>query len=147
MSKAQTVEWHEKSLQSMRAYYAERLAAFEREKARVEAFAAEIEKYNSQITRAKRIGKTSFDSERFKSDIELLSNEPQSKPATRKNESNLLQLTDDEMWAITWSIDDQIDGGHGNHPTVKEVIKVLRKLLKRANATWTPLPDSPKENE
>lgn len=42
-----------------------------------------------------------------------------------------LPLTDEEREAIEWSINDQIEGGHQNHPTVKEVIVTLRTLLER----------------
>ena len=40
-------------------------------------------------------------------------------------------LTDAEREAIEWSINDQIAGGHQDHPTVKAVISVLRGLLER----------------
>ena len=40
-------------------------------------------------------------------------------------------LTDAEREAIEWSINDQIAGGHQDHPTVKAVIAVLRALLER----------------
>ncbi|WP_353208458.1 hypothetical protein [Sphingorhabdus sp.] len=40
-------------------------------------------------------------------------------------------LTDEEREAIEWSINDQIEGGHQNHPIVKEVIVTLRTLLER----------------
>ena len=40
-------------------------------------------------------------------------------------------LDDAEREAIEWSINDQIAGGHQDHPTVKAVIAVLRALLER----------------
>jgi hypothetical protein len=40
-------------------------------------------------------------------------------------------LTDAEREAVEWSITDQIEGGHQDHPTVKEVIVTLRNLLER----------------
>jgi hypothetical protein len=40
-------------------------------------------------------------------------------------------LTHEEREAIEWSINDQIAGGHQDHPTVKAVIAVLRALLAR----------------
>ena len=40
-------------------------------------------------------------------------------------------LTDAERAAVEWSITDQIEGGHQDHPTVKEVIVTLRNLLER----------------
>jgi hypothetical protein len=40
-------------------------------------------------------------------------------------------LDDAERKAIEWSINDQIAGGHQDHPTVKAVIAVLRALLAR----------------
>ena len=40
-------------------------------------------------------------------------------------------LTDSEREAVEWSITDQIEGGHQDHPTVKEVIVTLRNLLER----------------
>lgn len=49
-----------------------------------------------------------------------------------------VHLTKHERWALGWAINDQIDGGHGEHPTVKEVIKVLRGLLARATVSDTP---------
>lgn len=40
-------------------------------------------------------------------------------------------LTEAERAAIEWSINDQIAGGHQDHPTVKAVIATLRGLLGR----------------
>ena len=40
-------------------------------------------------------------------------------------------LTAEERAAVEWSINDQIEGGHEDHPIVKEVIVTLRKLLER----------------
>jgi hypothetical protein len=40
-------------------------------------------------------------------------------------------LTDAEREAVEWSINDQIAGGHQDHPTVKAVIATLRGLLER----------------
>jgi hypothetical protein len=40
-------------------------------------------------------------------------------------------LTDAEREAVTWSINDQIEGGHQDHPVVKEIIATLRNLLER----------------
>jgi hypothetical protein len=72
MSDSFPIAWHEECLRNQRIHYANKLAEFERDKRHLERMAAEIANYDSQITRAKRIGKESFDRERFKSDIELL---------------------------------------------------------------------------
>jgi hypothetical protein len=40
-------------------------------------------------------------------------------------------LTDEEREAVEWSINNQIDGGHQDHPIVNAVIVTLRKLLER----------------
>lgn len=40
-------------------------------------------------------------------------------------------ITDEEREAVEWSINDQIAGGHQDHPTVKAVIATLRGLLER----------------
>lgn len=45
--------------------------------------------------------------------------------------AGLPTLTDAERDAIEWSINDQIEGGHQNHPVVKEIIATLRALLAR----------------
>lgn len=46
-------------------------------------------------------------------------------------QSDRLRLTDAEREAVAWSINDQIEGGHQEHPVVKEVIATLRGLLER----------------
>ena len=48
-----------------------------------------------------------------------------------RSEVERLRLTADERRAIEWSINDQIEGGHQDHPTVKDVIATLRGLLAR----------------
>ena len=47
------------------------------------------------------------------------------------DEIERLRLTEEEREAIEWSINDQVDGGHQEHPVVKNVIATLRGLLKR----------------
>ena len=40
-------------------------------------------------------------------------------------------LSESELSAIRWAINDQIDGGHAEHPTVAGVIRDLQGILNR----------------
>ncbi len=59
------VKWHEECLVNMRKSLQRDRDAFERMRARLEREESEVSLYESQVDRAKREGRESFDSERF----------------------------------------------------------------------------------